>query len=503
MGLRCSNLSDVSYFKKHKNESLKVLTACLLYSRDQAVEEFVANNETSVSNENGGLDGATNEGERLLLTPLINAGNLEEAKSSSKVGPIGADYEVPSYSGYITVNPQYNSNLFFWFVPSLKDPENDPVILWMQGGPGTSSLLGFFNEHGPYYLSEDGNEVAFRDLTWTKRYSMLYVDQPVGTGYSYTENDAGYARNQTEVGRDMLEFLQQFFTLFGELAQNDFYIAGESYAGKYVPTVGAALHENADTMRVQINFRGIAYGNGLTDPINMMDFGSFIYGIGLIDRSAADYMMRVAKDAVDMVRAGHTVESGIMMDRLFFGVLTHETFFKNVTGFEYYYNYLTDTEPEGSKAYKAFVQKPEIRRALHVGQQGFSMGRELVAAHFITDIMRSAVPQFTVVLENGYKVLVYSGHLDICVPTTHTEKFLANVAWSHGDKWSHAPRHIWRSADGKRLYGYKKSVANLNFVVVRNGGHVLPYDQPEAMFELITAFIDNEPPFSEQAVSTA
>ncbi|KAL1441261.1 hypothetical protein MTO96_008683 [Rhipicephalus appendiculatus] len=389
-------------------------------NRNQPVEEFVADNETSVSNENGDLDSTSNEGQRLFLTPLINAGNLEEAKSASKVGPIGADYEVPSYSGYITVNPQYNSNLFFWFVPSLKDPENDP------------------------------------------------------------------------------EFLQQFFTLFGELAQNDFYIAGESYAGKYVPTVGATLHENADTMRVKINFRGIAYGNGLTDPINMMDFGSFIYGIGLIDRGAADYMMRVAKDAVDMVRAGHTVESGVMMDRLFFGILTHETFFKNVTGFEYYYNYLTDKEPEGSRAYKAFVQKPEIRRALHVGQQGFSMGRELVAAHFITDIMRSAVPQFTVVLENGYKVLVYSGHLDICVPTTHTEKFLANLAWSHADRWSHAPRHIWRSADGRRLYGYKKSVENLNFVVVRNGGHVLPYDQPEAMFELITAFIDDEPPFSAQ-----
>ncbi|XP_049524907.1 venom serine carboxypeptidase-like isoform X2 [Dermacentor silvarum] len=468
---------------------------------DQAVEEAEADNEASSSN--GPQDGTANTGEPLYLTPLIDAGQLCQARSSSKVGPIGADYEVPSYAGYITVNPQYNSNLFFWFVPSLRDPQNDPVIMWMQGGPGTSSLLGFFNEHGPYYLSEDGNEAAFRELTWAQRYSMIYVDQPVGTGYSYTENDAGYARNQTEVGRDLLEFLQQFFTLFGDLAQNEFYIAGESYAGKYVPTVGAALHENADSMRVKINFRGIAYGNGLTDPINMVDFGDFIYGIGLIDRSAADHMTRVAKEAVDLLRAGRTIESGVIMDTLFFGLLTHNTFFKNVTGFEYYYNYLIDKEPEDSKTYKAFVQKPEIRRALHVGQQGFSMSRDLVAGHFVRDIMRSAVPQFTVVLESGYKVLVYSGPLDICVPTTHTEKFLSNVAWSHADRWSHEPRHIWRSADGKRLYGYKKTVENLNFVVVRNGGHVLPYDQPEAMFALITAFIDDEPPFSGQAISSA
>ncbi|KAH8033780.1 hypothetical protein HPB51_016235 [Rhipicephalus microplus] len=185
----------------------------------------------------------------------------------------------------------------------------------MQGGHGTSSLLGFFNEHVPYYLSEDGNEAAFRDLTWAKRYWMLYVDQPVGTGYSYTENDAGYTHNQTEVGPDMFEFLQLFFMMFGDLAENDFYIAGELYAASSMASASSA-------------------------------------------RAAAGYVLRVTRDVVAMVRVGNTVESGIKMDRLFFGILAHETFFKNVTGFDYYYNYLTDMKPEGSKAYKAFVQKP-------------------------------------------------------------------------------------------------------------------------------------------------
>uniref|UniRef100_A0A023GNB7 Carboxypeptidase n=1 Tax=Amblyomma triste TaxID=251400 RepID=A0A023GNB7_AMBTT len=448
-------------------------------------QEPVTNDDTSSSD----------VGEALFLTPLIEAADLENAKSLSKVGPIGADVEVPGYSGYITVNPTLNSNLFFWFVPSLSDPENAPVILWMQGGPGTSSLLGLFKEHGPYDLSEDGTQAKFRELTWTKRYSMLYVDQPVGTGYSFTDSDAGYARNQTDVGRDLLEFVQQFFTLFGELAQNEFYISGESYAGKYVPTLGAALHENADTMRVKINFRGIAFGNGITDPINMMGFGEFIYGIGLIDRNVADKMMRIGHVAIDYVRAGRTLEAGVIADKLFFGVLDKDTLFKNATGFDYYYNYLITEDPPGMYAYKQFVQRPEIRRALHVGQQGFSTSRTKVATYFAADIMRSAVPQFTVVLENGYKVLVYSGPLDICVPTTHTERFLSQVAWSHADRWDLESRNIWRSSDGKELYGYKKTVANLNFVVVRNGGHVLPFDQPKPMFELITSFIDETAPF--------
>lgn len=440
-------------------------------------------------------------GEALFLTPLIKDGKLDEAKSKSKIGTLGADHEVPGYSGYITVNPQYNSNLFFWFVPSLSDPDTAPVILWMQGGPGTTSMLGFFAENGPYILSPDGDEIRYREINWAKRYSMLYVDQPVGTGFSFTENEAGYARNQTDVGRDMLEFLQQFFTLFGELAQNGLYLSGESYAGKYVPTVGAALHQNADSMRVKINFKGIAYGNGITDPINMLDFGDVVYGFGLIDRNAADYMMSVAHEAVQHIRSGNTAEAFKIMDSLFFGIVNKDdTFFKNVTGYSYYYNYLTHTEPTGTRAYKVFLPKPQPRRALHVGDREFSITRDVVAGHFYDDFMRSAVPQFTEVLENGYKVLVYSGPLDLCVPTIMTEKFLSRVAWAHADSWAHAPQRPWWSEDGQQLYGYKKTYGNLNYVVVRNGGHELPLDQPEAMMELITAFVDGTGPFGDQSM---
>lgn len=464
-----------------------------------AADEIRARQDVAEDTKTSGDD---DTGEALYLTPLIKEGKLDEAKSKSKVGTLGADKEVPGYSGYITVNPQYNSNLFFWFVPSLSDPDNAPVIVWMQGGPGTTSMLGFFAENGPYILSPDGEEIRYREINWATRYSMLYVDQPVGTGFSFTENEAGYARNQTDVGRDMLEFLQQFFTLFEELAENGLYLSGESYAGKYVPTVGATLHQNADTMRVKINFKGIAYGNGITDPINMLELSNFIYPIGLISRSAAEYMSSASREAAQHIRAGNTAAAFHIMDSLFFGILTKDdTYFKNVTGYSYYYNYLTNTEPKGTRAYKVFLPKPQARRALHVGDKEFSITRDVVAGHFYDDFMRSAVPQFTEVLESGYKVLVYSGPLDICVPTIMTENFLAHVAWSHADSWSHAVQHPWWSADGEQLYGYKKTFKNLNFVVVRNGGHELPLDQPEAMLELITAFVEDTEPFTDESTT--
>ncbi|KAL3211782.1 hypothetical protein MRX96_036259 [Rhipicephalus microplus] len=268
----------------------------------------------------------------LYLTPFIKAGKLEHAKSLSKVGRIGADKEVTSYAGYITVNPEFNSNLFFWFVPSMTTPDIAPVLLWLQGGPGSSSLMGFFVEHGPYQLSKDGKEVKV----------------------PFTESESGYARDMTDVGRDMLEFLQQFFTLFGELAQNEFYVTGESYAGKYVPTIGAVLHQNAATMRVKINFRGIAIGNGFTDPVNMLGFGELLYGFGLIDRISADYMMHVADQAADCIRSGLMRDAAVLMDRLFFGVLHESTFFKNVTGMHYYYNLLQDSPPKDNSSVHDF-----------------------------------------------------------------------------------------------------------------------------------------------------
>ncbi|EEC04461.1 serine carboxypeptidase, putative [Ixodes scapularis] len=166
-------------------------------------------------------------GDQLYLTPLIESGDLQAAKLSSRVGYLGPVNDVLSYSGFITVDKYSGSNLFFWFFPAMENPETAPVILWLQGGPGASSLFGLFVEHGPYLVSRRGRPKR-RRVTWARRFSMLYVDSPVGAGFSFTERDQGYARSQEDVARDLFEALQQFFTLFVEYAANDFYIAGEA-----------------------------------------------------------------------------------------------------------------------------------------------------------------------------------------------------------------------------------------------------------------------------------
>ncbi|CAG7824387.1 unnamed protein product, partial [Allacma fusca] len=160
---------------------------------------------------------------------------------------------------------------------------NAPLIFWLQGGPGSSSLTGIFNENGPFVVDKRNN-LKFRNTSWTLTHSVLYIDQPAGTGYSFTQDDRGYARSQDDVARDLYSALVQFFHMFPCNIKNDFYLSGSSYAGKYVPALAHKIHhENRNTPAIKINMKGLAIGSGYTDPISLLDYGSYLYNIGLLD----------------------------------------------------------------------------------------------------------------------------------------------------------------------------------------------------------------------------
>ena len=109
--------------------------------------------------------------------------------------------------------------------------ESAPLVLWLQGGPGGSSLFGLFIEHGPFFVDE-ALVLNEREISWSKKYNMLYIDQPAGTGFSFTDDIRGYAKNQYDVSKDLYEALSQFYQLCPGLLQNDFFVTGESYGGK-------------------------------------------------------------------------------------------------------------------------------------------------------------------------------------------------------------------------------------------------------------------------------
>ncbi|XP_072139294.1 probable serine carboxypeptidase CPVL isoform X1 [Mobula birostris] len=427
-------------------------------------------------------------GNPLFLTPYLESGQIEKARELSLVGPLGGPM-VKSYSGYLTVNKTCNSNLFFWFFPAQTRPENAPVLLWLQGGPGGSSMFGLFVEHGPYVVTKNMTLEA-RKFSWTSKYSMLYIDNPVGTGFSFTDKTDGYARNEDDVGRDLYSALIQFFQIFNDYQKNDFYAAGESYAGKYVPAIGHYIHINNPTAKVKINFKGIAIGDGLCDPEVMLGgYAEFMYQIGIVDRSQKRYIQQQTDIAMRYIQKKKWVEAFDVFDAMLNGdLIEYPSFFENVTGCSNYFNFLQCTEPMDQDYFTVFLSQPEVRKSIHVGNLTFHNGSE-VEKHLMEDIMQSVKPWVTVLM-NNYRVLIYSGQLDIIVAAPLTEHFLLTVPWSKAEEYKKADRHFWFvNPSDKEVAGYVRKVGEFYQVIIRNGGHILPYDQPERAFDMIDRFI--------------
>ncbi|CAL1274971.1 unnamed protein product [Larinioides sclopetarius] len=426
-------------------------------------------------------------GHPLFLTPYIRSGNVDKAKNLSRVEKIPNSPKLLSYSGFFTVNEKYNSNIFFWLFPAMNGDPKAPVILWVQGGPGMSGLFGLFVEHGPYVV--DSNlTTKTRSFHWAKSFHVLYVDNPVGTGFSFTDNDYAYPTNQESVARDLYEFLQQFFAVFHEYRNNDFYIAGESYGGKYVPSLAYKIHKEG--LSSKINLKGMAIGNGLCDPETMLDYSPYLYQIGLIDRNQAAVMQNLSDSIREHIRRKEYYEALVEVDKLIiqFNVLPFPSYFTNYTDYRFYYNYLHTKEPEAFHYYKGFINLPQVRKAIHVGNLTFQIG-EKAQENLLLDIMQSVKPEVTVIM-NHYKVLFYSGQMDLIIPYPLTVNFLHSVQWENADAYKNADRQIWKIDDGTdRIAGYVHNVGDFYEVLVRDSGHIVPYDQPKVALDLITRFI--------------
>ena len=131
-----------------------------------------------------------------------------------------------SYSGLLPLASTANkSALFFWFFEANENPETAPVVLWLNGGPGTVSTLGLFYEMGPYRINSDLS-LTTNPYAWTKKVNMVFLDQPIGVGFSVHDPDVPLPTNETMVANAVYEALLEFFRLFPEYQQRPFYVTG-------------------------------------------------------------------------------------------------------------------------------------------------------------------------------------------------------------------------------------------------------------------------------------
>ncbi|RWR99926.1 putative serine carboxypeptidase CPVL-like protein, partial [Dinothrombium tinctorium] len=255
----------------------------------------------------------------------------------------------------------------------------------------------------------------------------------------------------------------------------------------YVPAIAYKIHEERES--ANISLKGIAIGDGLCDPETMIDYGDFLYQIGLVDELQRQHFIREQKKVVDHIKSGRYSDAFYTFDALLNGDFTSPSYFTNASGLTFYFNYLFTNEPKSFSYYTKYLSIANVRKMLHVGNLKFNDG-EAVERHLLNDIMQSVKP-WVAVLMNNYKTLIYSGQLDIIVAAPLTENFLRSVDWKYRNEYLAAKRRIWRvEASDEEVAGYVRKVHNFYQVVVRRAGHILPYDQPRTAFHMITRFVD-------------
>jgi vitellogenic carboxypeptidase-like protein len=281
-------------------------------------------------------------------------------------------------------------------------------------------MISLFNEIGPLEILPNG-KLTRRNVTWLDKFSLLFIDSPVGTGFSFVQQSKkssshvkgaaddhvahysanGYVQNQKAVSNDLLACLDEFYSLFPLQKSNKLYLAGESYAGKYIPNFATAIlnrnskiieqtYSLAPTLAPSslssspINLAGLAIGNGLTDPTSqILQHAPLAYSLGLISKKQSFIMDSIAKDAVEKAEKGDYLNALEARKKLF-------EFFSSCTGGINYYDVRKGDVLNSWEVMNTFLEKSSIKKAINVPLEVSFSKDPNVALHLAADGMKSA-----------------------------------------------------------------------------------------------------------------
>jgi carboxypeptidase C (cathepsin A) len=212
----------------------------------------------------------------LFALALWAAGDAYAKKhvSVAKPPPYVCGDAAKSHSGHIKLANKQDDHYFYWFFEAEQDTGKEPLVLWLTGGPGSSSLFALLTENGPCTINADLSTTT-NAYAWNHNANYIWLEQPTGVGFSFgAAADEDY--DETDVGANIYWFLQGFLKQFPQFEGREFYITGESYGGHYVPGASHYVWQQTKQQLANpgafpntsiINIKGIAIGNGLTNPV--------------------------------------------------------------------------------------------------------------------------------------------------------------------------------------------------------------------------------------------
>lgn len=398
--------------------------------------------------------------------------------------------------GYVTVRP--DAHMFWWlyYTDISEDYASYPLVIWLQGGPGASSCgYGNFMEIGPLDVN-----LKPRNETWLKKANLLFIDNPVGTGFSYVTNKSALATTNKQIAVDLVMTLSSILEPLPEFQKSPLYIFSESYGGKMAVDFALELSKAIKSKNLTCNFKGIALGDSWISPLDSVStWGQYLYATSLLDGTGLLYLKQFVSDIKKSLSSGHfkhaTDMFSAMQDAI--GNLTHNVDWYNILKNEgpILLQSSFNKFPKGHRLYKLFqrhvapfhndklseLMNGKIREKLHDIPKNVTWGEQSsdVFEALSEDFMKSVTDSVDTLLfnESYIDVNVYTGQLDLIVDTIGTLQWVGKLKWPGIKGFSKAQTKSI-TFNETNTGGFVKSFKQFSFFWILKAGHMVPQDAP-------------------------
>ncbi|PON34934.1 Serine carboxypeptidase-like [Parasponia andersonii] len=452
------------------------------------------------------------------LSPEIKA--LQEA-DRVKALPGQPPVKFRQYSGYVTVDESKGKALFYWFFEATHKPADKPLLLWLNGGPGCSSVgFGEAQELGPF-LVKAGPTLKFNYYTWnrgTSAANLLFLEAPVGVGFSYS-NTTIENLGDNVAAWDSHTFLLNWFKRFPQYKYKDFYISGESYAGHYVPQLAEVIFDEnkKSTKETYINFKGFIIGNALldydTDQTGMIDYawshavisdGSYKdikakcnFSVLNVTSECNAALSKEYYNLYSMIDMYSLYAPTCPLARPFATASTTTTQMlnaeasrqpKSISAFELLRKIPAGYDPCIMNYATTYFNRPGVQEALHANITKLPYALTLCNLDLNNawnDTTFTMLPTIKKLIDGGIRVWVFSGDTDGRLPVTSTRYTLNKLGLSIDEDWT-----PWYNQ--REVGGWTINYNGLTFLTIRGAGHQVPTFAPKRSLQIIKHFLANK-----------
>ncbi|PNY15322.1 serine carboxypeptidase [Trifolium pratense] len=414
-------------------------------------------------------------------------------------------------TGYVGVGENEDVQVFYYFIESENNSKDDPLMLWLTGGPGCSALSGLFFEIGPLeIIKEEYNgslpNLILRPHSWTKVCSIIFVDLPVSTGFSYARTNSASQRSDSILVRQALQFFRKWLVDHPKFQSNEVYIGGDSYSGIPVPVIVQEIAEgNEKGVKPWINLQGYLTGNAATTGKENNYKIPFAHGMGLISDELYDSLQKncngdyvsvenrnvlCARDISSFKEATSGLNPAHILDPDCKWLDDNGRFPTRSLIKKYPSKFLSTNlalPALSCRSYPYFLcgfwaNDDNVRKALHI-RKG-SIGKWRRCSYDIPhkrDIPNS-YDYHVNLSRKGIRSLIYSGDHDMLIPFLGTQAWIRSLNYSIVDDWRQ-----WHTND--QVAGYTRTYSNrMTFATVKGGGHTAPEYRPKECFDMFSRY---------------